>query len=170
MHLQLWNTPKLCATGFLFAIGVAMGCMLAESFPQLGHYRSVPGLDNGVALTLATDETGLKYFASFHNYLTKPLFLVIGTITANDKWRCPSRIELLITGPNGKARHRESSLGCNPSGVIGGRMDALIIPLAAGAVYSLPIFDPRGAAPGRYLVKARYTGARIPLRFCNLDM
>lgn len=96
--------------------------MLAESLPQLGHYRSVPGLDNGVALTLATDETGLKYFASFHNDLTKPLFLVIGTITANDKWLCPSRIELLITGPNRKARHRESSLGCNPSGVINGRL------------------------------------------------
>jgi len=94
-----------------------MGCAV-KSLPRLGHDRSVPGSDNGVALTLVGDEIGLKYFASFHNDLPKPLFLVIGTIMANDKWLCPSRIELLITGPSGKTRHQESSLGC-PNGVLG---------------------------------------------------
>ncbi len=49
-------------------------------------------------------------------------------------------------------------------------MDPLIIPLAASAVYSLPVLDLRGAAPGRYLLKARYSGVPISLRSCNLDM
>ena len=49
-------------------------------------------------------------------------------------------------------------------------MDALIIPLPAGAVYSLPVLDLRRAAAGRYGIKARYTGVPISFRYSNLDM
>lgn len=98
------------------------------------------------------------------------MFLVIGTIMANDKWLCPSRVELLITGPGGNLHRSESSFGCDPNGAIAGRLDPLIVPLPAGSAYSLPVLDLRGAAAGLYMLKARYTGVPISLRSCTLDM
>lgn len=172
MHrLSSCNNCKLRSAALFLAISVAAGCSVAErSQVQRGPDRSDPGLDAGIAITLVGDASGQKYFASLRNGSTKPLFIVIGTIMANDKWLCPSQIELLITGPDGKAHRSESRFGCNPSGVIGGRMDPLIIPLAAGAAYSFPVLDLRQAAAGRYIVKARYTGVPTSLRSCNLDL
>jgi hypothetical protein len=112
----------------------------------------------------------VKYLASFRNGGEKPVFLVIGTTMANDKWLCPERIELLVTAPGGKTHRSTSRVGCNPSGVVAGRLDPFTIPLAAGATYSLPVLDLRGAPAGRYIVKARYTGVPVPLRSLSLDV
>jgi hypothetical protein len=172
MHLfSSSKKSKFCSTGLSVAVSMAAACLVPQLSEAQGEPdRSGPGRDTGIALTLVGDATGPKYFAALRNSTAKPLFLVIGTITANDKWLCPSRIELLITGPDGKTHRSESSFGCNSSGAIGGRMDPLIIPLPAGAAYSLPVLDLRGAAAGRYVVKARYAGVPISLRSCNLDM
>ena len=136
----------------------------------MGRQRADLGPDAPVTLALVADATGQKYFASLHNEGTKPLFLVLGTIVANDKWLCPDRIEILITGLDGKAHKSSSSFGCYPSGVISGRLDPLIIPLAAGASYSLPALDLHGLPAGRHTLKAKLTGVPISLRSCSLDM
>jgi hypothetical protein len=169
--LSSWNRSNLRFTGCLFAIIAATGCLLAEpSQAEMGRGRGDLGQDARVTLALVADATGAKYFASFQNEGAKPLFLVLGTIMANDKWLCPDTIELLITGPDGKVHRSRSSFGCNPSGVVAGRMDPLIIPLAAGASYSVPVLDLHGVPAGRYTVRATFTGVPISLRSCNLDM
>lgn len=169
--LSCRNSSHLHLAGCLFAIIVAAGCLLAEpSQAERNRERSDPGQDAGVTLALVADATGVKISASLRNQGAKTLFLVIGTITANDKWLCPDRIELLMTRPDGKAYRSDSSLGCNPSGGMAGRMDPFIIPLAAGASYSLPVLNLQRAPAGRYSVKARYTGVPISSRSCNLDM
>ncbi len=150
---------------------LAAGCQLARaSQTALGNRDNNSGQSARVTLALARETTGLNYFALLRNEGEKPLFLVIGTIMANDKWLCPDRIELLIAGPDGKARSSRSSFGCNPSGGVAGRLDPLTIALAAGATYSLPVLELRGLSAGRYIVKAKYTGVSLSLRSLNLDM
>jgi hypothetical protein len=147
IHMDSWLLGSTFAVSLgrrWFATILAAGWLLAAP-PQAEKGRE-PAQGAEVSLTLVGDAAGTMFSASLRNQGSKPAFLVIGTITANDKWLCPSRIGLLITGLDGKARRSESSLGCNPSGVIGGRMDALIVPLPAGAVYSLPVLDLRRAS------------------------
>ena len=162
---------NLRLTVCLFAMVAVTACLLAEPLrAEMGRRHGGESQAAGVTLALASDATGAKYYASFRNEGAKPLFLVLGTITANDKWLCPDRIELLITGPDGKAHRSPSRFGCNPSGGIGGRMDPFVVPLAAGVSYSLPVLDLHGAPAGRYIIKASITGVSIALRSCNLDM
>jgi hypothetical protein len=155
----------------LFAIIMAAGCLIAQpSQTGLSSRERRPRQDAGITLALAPDATGRKYLASLRNGGETPLFLVIGAIEANDKWLCPNMIELLVTGPDGKVQHSSSTLGCNPSGAIAGRLDPFAIPLAAGATYSLPVLNLRIDLPGRYTLKAKYTGVLVPLRSLNSDV
>lgn len=141
---------------FAIAISLPTGCWQAQ--------------DSRLTLALVPDAAGLTYVASLRNAGEKPLLLVLGTILANDKWICPDRIELFVTGPDGKTHKSKSNFGCNPSGVIGGRTDYLIISLAMGATYSLPVLDLSAQPAGPYMVKARYTGESIPSRNLGSDV
>ncbi len=160
---------ELLSTVRLLVVILTAGCMAGEGLHAAGDV-SDRGQSAGVTLALVKGSTGANYSAAFRNQSAKPLFLVIGTIVANDKWLCPSNIKLLIVGPDGKARRSNSSFGCDRSGAMAGRMDPLIIPLAAGASYSLPVVDFKGASAGRYSVKAIYTGVPISLKSSNSDM
>jgi hypothetical protein len=165
------NRSKLRLTVCLFAIMTATGSLVAEqSHAEMDRRGGEVGRDAGLTLALTADATGTKYYASLRNDGAKPLFLVLGTITANDKWICPSRIELLITGPDRKTHRSPSSVGCDPSGGIAGRMDPFIIPLVAAASYAFPVLDLNGAPAGHYIIKATYTGVSVSLRSCNGDM
>lgn len=118
-----------------------------------------------IRLDLVQEESGRKYQAVVSNSSAQPVFIVLGTIVGNDKELCPGRVELLLTGVDGKTRASHCELG-----VVGGRLDPMIVPLSVGAAYSLPIADLKGYRPGHYVLKAKYTGIAVPLRAANSDM
>ena len=96
---------------------------------------------------------------------------------ANGAQQYANQIYLRLGGPNHQYLHLEISV----PGVIGGRMDAMVVPLPSGATLALPIDLSEYSAPkegvwslklspGRYALTAEYKGFAVPQSSANLDM
>ncbi len=98
-------------------------------------------------------------------------------IWANGGELYPDRIRLQLTLPGGKLLHLEIIL---PTGIIG-RSDPMVVPLPAGASYSLQFSLDQYCAPkeevwrldlptGSYSIVAEYTGVTVPRQSANSDV
>jgi hypothetical protein len=87
---------------------------------------------SGIALCLSPGRGTLEV----RNTGEKDAVLNLGTMVGNGTWQYPTAITLLLRDANGK-QHRAKL--AEPVGVIGGRLDALIVPLPRGASLKLPL-------------------------------
>ena len=144
------------------------GCFCARPLEAGPRDTSKPA-DSDILLTLVWDPNGSRFLAVLRNVSNGPKFLVLGRVEGNDTHVCPSQIELLVSAPDGKTTDERSQLGC-PWGVIGGRLDPFVVPLSAGASYSIPVLVLSGGKSGHYRVKAKYIGVALSLKTLNADM
>ena len=134
--------------------------------------ESLGGLQLSIALDSTQHTAGQlpKFNVELRNTGEDDLILNLGIMLANGRKQYPKAIVLLITDSEGKSRLFDLR---EPS-AIGGRMDPLIVPLASGGAYSLPVdLGKYWAAPskefeyklrGAYSIEARFTGEKAPAR------
>lgn len=95
---------------------------------------------------------------------------------ANGKKQYPNAVVLTLTDAQGKSRRFD----LREPWYIAGRLDPLILPIAAGAAFSIPVdLDKYSAAaskefdyklkPGNYSLEAQFTGKRVSQPEANLD-
>jgi hypothetical protein len=105
------------------------------------------------------------------------LVLNLGIELANGAKQYPDAVSYTLTTPDGRALHLESM----EPGFIAGRVDPMIVPLPAGAMFSFLVDLNEYAAPkekiwqlafppGRYSLQVEYTGRAVPESQANLDV
>ena len=105
------------------------------------------------------------------------LVLNLGIELANGAKQYLNAVKYTLTTPDGRVLHLESM----EPGIIAGRVDPLIVPLPAGALFSFLVDLNEYAAPkekiwqlaftrGRYTLQAEYTGRAVPQSQANLDV
>ena len=133
---------------------------------------------SSLRLVLAQEKEGAPgLVARLVNSGLQPLILNIGMMLANGRQQFADRIRLQLTRLDKTVLHLHM-LG---PGVIGGRIDPMVIPLPPNATYSLELdLNQYNApeehvwkldlSPGSYALRAEYTGVGVPQRAANLDM
>jgi hypothetical protein len=96
------------------------------------------------------------------------LTLNLGIMLANGRCQYARAISLMVTDSEGKSR----VFDLREPATVGGRIDAFILPLASGAMYSMPIdlgnYWPASSKEfeyklrGSYSIKAQFKGERAP--------
>jgi hypothetical protein len=163
---------------------VAIGLIVLESctvLAQSGSQSNEPSIaepqGGSLQLTLTQETSGPRFRAALQNAGDQPLILNLGIMLANGRKQYADRINLLLTDPRGKLLH----LAMMAPGSIAGRVDPMVVPLPAGATFTVPIdladyFAPKekiwklDLTPGRYTLSAEYAGFGVPQRAANLDM
>jgi hypothetical protein len=131
----------------------------------------------GIALCLSPGRGMLEV----RNTGAKDAILNLGTMVANGAQQYPTAISLVLKDANGKEHHAELA---EPMGVIGGRLDPLIVPLPRSASLRL-LLDISGTRPWytlgqiedfkpdlkkHYTLQAQFTGKGISEAEANLDL
>jgi len=131
----------------------------------------------GIALCLSPGRGTLEV----RNIAVKDVVLNLGTMEANGMRQYPTAITLLLKDAHG-VEHRARL--AEPVGVIGGRIDTLIVPLPSGASFMLPL-DVFGSRPWyasgqvedfkpdptkQYTLQAQFTGKGVSQAEANLDL
>jgi hypothetical protein len=121
-----------------------------------------------------------KFRVELRNTGENDLTLNLGIMLANGRKQYPTNIILIVTDPEGKARRFE--LG-GPA-YIAGREDPLVVPLATGTTFSLPVDMGKYVAaapnnvgydfeyklkPGAYFVEAQFHGRGVTQQEADLD-
>jgi hypothetical protein len=146
----------------LVALGscCSLGQSEAQSIRSPAQAQSAP---LRLTLTQAHDASGLLFRAALHNNGKQPLTLNLGYAFPYGK-QYPDAIHLWLTDARGKTLVLQLK-----GGVIGGRAEAMVIPLPPDATFDLPIaledyWAPKEKTwnlelpPGQYKLRAEYTG------------
>jgi hypothetical protein len=118
-----------------------------------------------------------KFRVELRNAGENDLILNLGMMLANGKKQYPNAVGLTLTDAQGKSRRfvlREPAY-------VAGRLDPLVLPIPAGAAFSIPVdFDKYWAAaskefdykpkPGNYSLEAQFTGKGVSQQEANLDV
>lgn len=118
-----------------------------------------------------------KFRVEMRNAAKNDLVLNLGTMLANGRKQYPNAVRLVLTDARGKTLRLDLR---EPAG-IAGRLDPLVLPISAGAAYSIPVdLDNYWAAasnefdyklkPGSYSLDAEFTGKPVGQEEANLDM
>jgi hypothetical protein len=106
-----------------------------------------------------------RLMAVIENVGDDDLIVRLGIMLANGKKQLPTAVRLTLTGGDGKSRTLVRKVG-----VIAGRVEPFIVPLAAGCRYSVSCdlgqFVPMDApgmppTPGRYKMAAEFVGESV---------
>jgi hypothetical protein len=151
-----------------------------DSFDRKITLHRVPDHHDPVAPTLLITSAGTP--ALFRVEMRNPsneddLILNLGIELANGARQYPDAVKYTLTTPDGRDLHLESM----EPGFIAGRVDPLIVPLPAGALFSFLVdlneyMAPKekiwqlAFSPGRYTLQAEYTGRAVPQSQANLDV
>jgi hypothetical protein len=118
-----------------------------------------------------------KFRVELRNVGESDLILNLGMMLANGKKQYPNAVVLTLIDAQGKSRR----LDLREPFAIGGRVDPLVLPIPAGATFSVPVdlgkywaaaskeFDYK-LKPGSYLVEAQFTGKGVSQQEANLDV
>lgn len=128
-------------------------------------------------LLLTSAGSPLLFRVETRNLGNQDLVLNMGMELASGAKQYPDAVSYTLTTPDGRILHLESM----EPGIIAGRVDPLIVPLPAGAMFSFLVDLNEYAAPkekvwdltfprGRYTLQAEYTGRAIPQSQANLDV
>lgn len=118
-----------------------------------------------------------RFTIELRNTGSDDLVLKLGAMLANGRRQQPLAVTLIIADAQGKSQLLELRAG----GIVGGRVDPMVVPLLAGASYIFSAdladywvsgsADPEfHLAPGDYAVEARFTGRAVKSEEANLDM
>jgi len=118
-----------------------------------------------------------KFRVELRNAGESDLILNLGLMLANGKKQYPNAVVLSLIDAQGKSRR----LDLRDPFAIGGRLDPLILPIPAGAAFSIPVdLDKYWAAgskefnyklkPGNYSIEAQITGKGVSQQEANLDV
>jgi hypothetical protein len=129
------------------------------------------------ALLLTSTATPALFRVEMRNLGNQDLVLNLGIELANGAKQYPDAVKCTLTTPDGRVLHLESM----EPGIIAGRVDPLIVPLPAGALFSFLVDLNEYAAPkekiwqlafprGRYTLQAEYTGRAVPQSQANVDV
>jgi hypothetical protein len=152
------------------------GCAaLAQESPQ--KVASTSEVQGGLRLSLIQEASPAHFRAELRNAGVQALTLNLGTMLDNGREQYVDRIHLLLTSDKGEQLHLQMA---GPA-MIMGRADPLVVPLPAGATFTLPI-DLRNYIalqekvwnlsldPGHYTLTAEYEGVGVSQASANLDM
>lgn len=118
-----------------------------------------------------------KFRVELRNVGNDNLILNLGITLANGRQQYPKDIVLLVTDSQGKVRRFD----LREPHYVAGRVDPLIVPLPAGATFSIPVdLDKYWAAasnefeyklkPGTYFLEAQLSGRAVTQEEANLDV
>jgi hypothetical protein len=166
----------------LVALTLASICPTISSLAVPQNTASAKKTTRGLELVLERDdwlksEAGLPGFrVTLLNAGSDDLILNIGILLANGNKQYADAISFLLTDSAGKTW----DFTVKTPGAITGRVDPFVLPLPAGASYTLPLplndnrfFDPLNVGGtlkgGTCTIKARYTGRGVSFPQANLD-
>jgi hypothetical protein len=156
---------------------IALSLVLLGSI-QTGLAQAAATSSNGPTLMLTSTPEPHLFRVELHNSGTQDLVLDLGMALANGAKQYPNAIEFALTTSDGRILHL---VPVNDLGMIGGRVDPLIVPLPSGATFSFLINLEKYLSPqekdwklhlsrGRYTLQAEYTGRAVPMTEANLDV
>ena len=127
--------------------------------------------------TLGKHSKTPEFALELRNVSETDLILNLGVMLANGKRQYLTAVTFRLTEMPGKSR----KLSLREPMLISGRVDPLIVPLPAGASFSIPInLDQYWAAesqefdyrphPGSYSLEAEFTGKGVSQQEANLDV
>jgi hypothetical protein len=166
--------------GVLFASLVVFGGSSARSkSSQKARGEVVSGLEMTMQLNqaeLAPLKTP-KFRVELRNAGDSDLVLNVGVMLANGQKQYPNAVVLTLTDAQGKTRW----LTLREPAAVAGRVDPFILPIPAGATFSIPVdLDKYWAAaskdfdyklkPGSYSLEAQFTGKGVSQQEANLDV
>jgi hypothetical protein len=158
---------------------------------MLGSASSSPGLmaqnwgeaADGLQLAISLDRARTaeskvpKFVVEMRNSGSSDLTLNLGFALGNGKSQFPAAITLNLGDADGKFRR----LGLRGPAIVAGRLDALVLPLPAGATFSVPVDLNQYWAPvtqefdfnlkrGSYAIEAQFTGKPVDGQQANDDL
>ena len=141
--------------------------------------EAVNGLQMSIALDPAKSASSKtpKFRVALRNAGESDLILNLGFMLGNGKSQYPIAIVLMLTDAQGKLRRLE----LRGPAIIGGRMDPFVLPIPAGATFSIPADLDKFWAPatqefefdlkhGAYSIEAQFTGKSVSEQEVNLDV
>jgi hypothetical protein len=166
-------------SGALLMCLVLLGGLSAAWQPSLQVWG--PAL-SGLQMTIYIDQAETtqskvpKFRVELRNYGETDLVLNLGAMLGNGRKQYPSAVDLSLTDAQGKSRRLDLVLP-----PVAGRLDPFILPLPAGATFSVPVvLDKYIAAatedvdyklkPGTYFLEAQFTGIGVSQQDANLDV
>lgn len=142
---------------------------------------SALGTDQLLQMVMTRDKTGVRghplFRVELRNTGDQPLILNLGTMEANGRKQHASAIHLLLKEPDGTVLRVEPIV----AGVAQGRVDPLVVPLPAGATFTLRVDLADYGAPNRnlwtlnltagsYSIQAEYEGKKVSMKEANADL
>jgi hypothetical protein len=141
------------------------------------------GAGGGLRITIYPDRTESRkskvqnFRVELSNVGPDDLILNLGSMAGNGRKQYASKIVLAVSDVAGKSRRLELM----PAGIVGGRVDPMIVPLPVEATFSVLVdldkyWDAAASEfggklkPGSYFVEARFEGAAVSQQEANLDM
>jgi hypothetical protein len=125
---------------------------------------------NGLELTIVPESIQAgespKFRVELRNVGAKDLLLNVGSMFAgpsgNAQYQIPDAIELSLIDESGKSM-RINPLSRATSAEFAGRIDAMVVPLPAGCVFSITDVDYYlpSQRPGTYFLEASFTGKSV---------
>jgi len=141
--------------------------------------EAVNGLQMSIALDPAKSAPSKtpKFIVALRNAGESDLILNLGFMLGNGKSQYPIAVVLMLTDAQEKSRRLE----LRGPAIIGGRMDPFVLPIPAGATFSIPADLDKYWAPatqefefdlnhGAYSIEARFTGKSVSEPDANLDV
>ena len=118
-----------------------------------------------------------KFRVELRNAAQNDLVVNLGMMLANGKMQYPNAVVLVLKDAQGKSRR----LDLREPWAIAGRVDPFVLPVPAGATFSILVdLDKYWAAeskefdyklkPGTYLLEAQFTGRGVSQQEANLDV
>jgi hypothetical protein len=174
------NLPERYQQNFLGALLVCLVLLSGLSTawqPSLQVWgRALSGLQMTIYIDQAesTQSKVPKFKVELRNHGETDLVLNFGAMLGNGRKQYPSAVDLSLTDAQGKSRRLDLLL---PS--VAGRLDPFVLPLPAGAAFSIPVvldnyivaedvnYKPR---PGTYFLEAQFTGRGVSQQEANLDV
>jgi hypothetical protein len=141
------------------------------------------GAGGGLRITIYPDRTESRkskvqnFRVELSNVGPDDLILNLGFMAGNGRKQYASKILLNLTDMAGKSRRLELM----PAGIIGGRVDPMIVPLPMGSTFSILVdmdnyWDAASSEfagklkPRSYSVEAQFEGAAVSQQETSLDM
>jgi hypothetical protein len=135
---------------------------------------------NGLRISLVRVQPNLPnplFAAELFNTGQEALVLNLGMMLGNGRKQYADAITLSLSDAKGNTIPLELM---SPA-ILGGRVDPFVVPLPAGAVFTLPVnlasyISPKGHVGkmtlprGRYQLTGSYTGVGVPIKSASLDM
>jgi len=177
------NLRKRCHGCFCIALIVMLPLFSAWSAaPRRCQPIATEGAGGSLRISIYPDRTESRkskvqnFRVELSNEGRDDLILNLGSMIGNGRKQYASKIGLSLTDAGGKSRRLELM----PAGIVGGRVDPMIVPLPAGATFSVLVdleeyWDAESSEfagklkPGSYSVEARFEGAAVSQREANLD-